>query len=67
MVKETVRVVIGKDGKVTVGTEGIEGKSCVEATQELEAYLGKKATDATFTAEYYKEPPKGPEPWLKRT
>ena len=47
---ETVIVDISPTGKVMIKTEGFTGKSCLKATQELEASLGT-VTKTTYTHE----------------
>lgn len=66
MAKETIRATIKKDGTISITVEGIAGKSCVEATKEIELFLGKQRGNQELTADYYKPEPKGPEAWITR-
>jgi hypothetical protein len=64
--KEQIRVKIKKDGSVVVSGSGFAGKSCVEATEGLELFLGQQKKDREFTADYYKPEPKPESPWITR-
>ena len=54
-----IRILIGKDGKVTIDAEGFVGSKCLKATQKLEELLstyGIQLGDkkVNFKPEYYK-------------
>lgn len=66
MAKEVIRIKIKKDGTTVIRAEGIEGKSCIEATEPLEVFLGKQKGDKELTADYYKKPDAPETPWIKR-
>ena len=51
---EIHKLTIAKDGSVTIEVNGIKGKSCQDATRELEKRLGA-VTDDQQTGEYYEE------------
>jgi len=42
--KEQIRVVVERGGKVTLSTEGVAGSKCVELTEFLERGLGDVVT-----------------------
>jgi len=65
MAQEKIKVTIRKDGSMQIGVEGIQGKNCIEATEDLEVYLGK-TKERELTTDYYKHEPKGPETWISR-
>ena len=54
MAKETIRVKIDKEGNLQIEAQGFKGKSCTEATADLEVFLGK-AGEKELTADYYKK------------
>jgi len=49
---EKVKVIIDKNGQVKIETEGFKGKSCLDATKELEELLGLVVEDKK-KPEYY--------------
>lgn len=63
--KQEIRVKIKDDGSVVVTGSGFEGKNCVEATQDLEVFLGTQKKDREYTADYYKAPTP-PDTWISR-
>jgi len=52
----TVIVEIDEQGNVRIDTKGFSGKSCKDATRELEIALGI-VTDEKLTADYYRAEP----------
>ncbi|MDD4292224.1 MAG: DUF2997 domain-containing protein [Clostridia bacterium] len=52
----SVIISISNDGKVEVETKGYKGKTCVDATQQLEIAIGK-VTSNKKTPESYEPPP----------
>ena len=51
---EMHKLTIAKDGSVTIEVNGIKGKSCQDATRELEKRLGV-VTDDQMTGEFFEE------------
>lgn len=51
---QEIKVIISKDGKVTIDVEGIKGSGCKNLTKALEKALGK-TTKSKKKAEYYDE------------
>ena len=49
---KTIEIVVDKDGRVTVETQGVAGGSCREASRFVEDALGAR-TSETLTAEFY--------------
>ena len=54
----TIRIQVGRDGKVQLVTEGFQGTACVEEVERLiqrlkELGIEAKTTDFSPTAEYY--------------
>jgi hypothetical protein len=66
MASEVIKVKVTKDGQLEVMAEGIVGKSCVEATADLEVYLGKQVEEREYTADYFKKEPPKKENWITR-
>jgi len=66
MAKEVIRVTIKPDGNMQVAVEGVQGKNCIEATQDLEVFLGKQKGERELTADYYKKPDAPETPWIRR-
>ena len=50
---KTIKVTIDTDGAAQVEVDGMAGKSCEDATRELEKALGT-VTDRKRTADYHK-------------
>jgi hypothetical protein len=65
MAREEIRVVIEDDGSAVVSVKNVAGKTCLEATEDLEVYLGKPQ-EKELTSEYYKKD-KPRETWISRT
>ena len=51
---EEIKIIISKDGKVTIDVDGIKGSGCKKLTKTLEKKLGKTVKDKK-KAEYYQE------------
>lgn len=66
MSKEIIRAKIDKKGNIEIETKGIKGKTCIEATADLEAYLGKQIGEKEFTTDYYKKPEPSNKSWITR-
>ena len=54
MAKEVIKVKVDKLGNLEIETIGFKGKSCTEATADLEVFLGN-AGKTEFTADFYKK------------
>ena len=54
--KEELFITIDTDGSVEMEYKGKKGKSCTDATQEIELALGK-VQDRQKTSDYYKKDP----------
>jgi len=52
--KQEMEITIGRDGKVEIHVQGVDGKSCMDLTKELEEALGV-VTSREKTGEYFKE------------
>jgi hypothetical protein len=52
---QTIKVLIPKDGKVSIFVNGVSGSSCKELTRNLEEALGKVSSDEP-TMEMYARP-----------
>ena len=56
--KEQIKVTISPKGEVKMEYKGQTGKSCIDATQEIEVALGKvDEKSREKTADYYKPDP----------
>lgn len=55
MKQERIRVMIKEDGTVSLEVEGVKGKGCLAATEELEEALGI-VTKRDKTKEYHERP-----------
>ena len=51
---KTIKITIETDGKTNIETAGFTGKSCKDATAELERALGKSG-NVKKKSEYYKK------------
>lgn len=49
-----ISVIISPSGGITVETTGFQGKSCQDATKQLEEALGKKSKEL-LKGEFYQE------------
>jgi hypothetical protein len=56
--QETIEIVVGTEGDVTVEAKGFKGKSCMDATKQIEKALGVTGKDSK-TGEYYEKPKVG--------
>lgn len=63
MSKETIVASIDKNGNIELSVEGIKGKSCVDATADLEVYLGAVG-EKEYTADYYKKKDPEKKVWI---
>ena len=61
---KTIEIVISPAGQTQLQTTGFQGRSCLDATRELEAALGATTSDRR-TAEFY-QPASQPEQPLRR-
>ncbi|MDC7220334.1 MAG: DUF2997 domain-containing protein [Spirochaetales bacterium] len=52
--KQEMEITIGKDGQVQIHVQGVDGKSCMELTKDLEDALGL-VTTREKTGDYFKE------------
>ena len=52
--KQEMEITIGKDGKVQIHVQGVDGISCMELTKDLEEALGV-VTAREKTGDYFKE------------
>ncbi len=50
-----ITITFSKEGKATVAVKGVKGRSCKDATRELEQALGTVTND-TPTKEMYEQP-----------
>jgi hypothetical protein len=50
---EEIKIIIAKDGKVTIDVEGIKGSGCKNLTKKLEKALG--TSKSKKKAEFYDE------------
>ena len=48
-----IEITVSPQGDVKVRTKGFAGRSCVDASREIEQALGEPLCSATRTAEYY--------------
>lgn len=64
MAKEKIKVRITRDGKTEITVEDVKGKSCVDATKNLEIHLGN-VSSKEFTSDYYKSKDPGKKNWIK--
>ena len=48
-----IEITVSPQGDVKVRTKGFAGRSCVDASREIEQALGEQVGPATRTAEYY--------------
>ncbi|MDC7224759.1 MAG: DUF2997 domain-containing protein [Spirochaetales bacterium] len=52
--KQEMEITIDKDGQVQIHVQGVDGKSCLELTKDLEEALGV-VTTREKTGDYFKE------------
>lgn len=52
---EKITIDIATDGTPTIKVNGVKGRSCQDATRELEQALGKTVSDKA-TSEMYEQP-----------
>jgi acylphosphatase len=52
--KQEMEITIGKDGEVQIHVQGVDGKSCMELTKDLEEALGV-VTTREKTGDYFKK------------
>lgn len=52
---EQIIITFGTDGTAKVEVKGVKGRSCIDATKELEKALGTTTGDRK-TGEYYEKP-----------
>lgn len=50
----TIEIIVSQTGETKVTTKGFAGRSCKDATRDLEAALGK-ATAEKLTPEYFQQ------------
>jgi len=55
---EEMKIIISKDGKVTIDVEGVKGSSCKSLTKALEKALGTTVKDKK-KSEYYQQDTQG--------
>ena len=51
---QEMKIIIAKDGKVTIDVDGVKGPSCKDLTRKLEEALGS-TVDSTVKTEYYEQ------------
>jgi hypothetical protein len=49
---KTIKITVSPQGETSIKTSGFEGADCREATQSLEAALGRSVQE-TLTSEFY--------------
>ena len=54
---QEIKIIIAKDGKVTIDVEGIKGSGCKDLTKKLEKALG--SSKSKKKTEYYQEDSQG--------
>jgi hypothetical protein len=55
VLKREMEIEIGRDGKVTIKVNGVQGAECLEFSQFLEEALGE-TLEQERTSEYYQAP-----------
>jgi hypothetical protein len=55
VLKREMEIEIGRDGKVNIKVQGVQGTECLEFSQFLEEALGE-TLEQEFTSEYYQVP-----------
>jgi Protein of unknown function (DUF2997) len=55
VLKREIEIEIGRDGKVNIKVQGVQGTECLEFSQFLEEALGE-TLEHEFTSEYYQVP-----------
>lgn len=51
---QEIKIVVGKNGKVNLGVDGVKGESCKEITRKIEEALGK-TVESSNTEEFYEQ------------
>ena len=55
VLKREMEIEIGRDGKVSIKVNGVQGEECLEFSQFLEEALGE-TVEQEHTSEYYQVP-----------